>query len=252
MPSFPLFTSIKPVASADELSYLRDCLDSWRAAGFDTVAVNGPSEIAVLRKLDLPVEFVPSPTDGKPRIGVLLSAIRESGAPFAGIANSDCRIGEWPNPNLHGRCVLAWRRDATTGTPYPYGFDAFFFDTSIMPADDAGFSIGEPWWDFWFPYACKENGARVHALGQPILLHRAHKANWDKSQWFANGRRFWALVGKTGTPSNSDLDAIALAFPRSLHGINFRTGSLIIVSQSLRRWARSNVLIRAIIRLLTE
>jgi len=43
--SFPLFTSIRPPARADELSYLRNCIDSWRVAGFDAVAVNGPTEI---------------------------------------------------------------------------------------------------------------------------------------------------------------------------------------------------------------
>jgi hypothetical protein len=39
------------------LAYLRDYLNSWPAAGFRPVAVNGPSEIKVLRGLDLPVEF---------------------------------------------------------------------------------------------------------------------------------------------------------------------------------------------------
>src|SRR4029077_6251050 len=97
MPSFPLFTSIKPPTNLRELASLSDCLDSWRAAGFRPVAVNGPRETETLRTLDLRIEFVPLPIDGKPRIAAFFSAIRESGARFAGIINSDCRIVRYPN-----------------------------------------------------------------------------------------------------------------------------------------------------------
>src|ERR1700739_93416 len=115
--SFPLFTSIKPPATADGLSYLRDCFGSWRAAGFDAVAVNGPGEIRALRGLDLPVEFALLPTDGKPRIGALLSAIQQTGERFAGIINSDCKILGYPGlaaairEQLDRTCILAWRVD---------------------------------------------------------------------------------------------------------------------------------------------
>ena len=90
--SFPLFTSIKPPSSDSEVSYLRDCLNSWRIAGFTPVAANGPTEIEKLRALDLSVEFAPLPKDGKPSIGAILDAIRASGARYAGIVNCDCRM----------------------------------------------------------------------------------------------------------------------------------------------------------------
>src|SRR5258708_15814417 len=92
-----LFTSIRPPAGAEATSYLRDCLNSWRTAGFDAVAVNGPGETEALRCLDLPVEFAVTAADGKPRIGAILSAIRARGCRFAGIINSDCRIIGYPN-----------------------------------------------------------------------------------------------------------------------------------------------------------
>jgi hypothetical protein len=65
-PNICLFTSIRPPADAEATSYLRDCLDSWRTAGFDTVAVNGAAEVEALRCLDLPIEFSVAATDGKP------------------------------------------------------------------------------------------------------------------------------------------------------------------------------------------
>lgn len=67
--TFPLFASIKPPSTADELAYLHTCVLSWRTAGFAPVAVNGPREIEALRGLDLPIEFAALEADGKPRIG---------------------------------------------------------------------------------------------------------------------------------------------------------------------------------------
>src|SRR5260370_40873841 len=87
-----LFTSIRPPTDAEATSYLHDCLNSWRKAGFDAVAVNGPGETEALRCLDLPIELAVTATDEKPRIGTIMPAIRARGCRFAGIINSDCRI----------------------------------------------------------------------------------------------------------------------------------------------------------------
>lgn len=215
---FPLFTSIKPPKSADELSYLRDCLKSWRAAGFDPVAVNGPSEIKALHGLDLRVEFATLPTDGKPRIGAILDVIRESGASFAGIINSDCRINSdcifdynqfayTLPPVLAGRVVQAWRTDidGEKATACPYGFDAFFFDTKIMPGNDFQFSIGEACWDYWFPMACEAKGATVETLDMPLIMHKVHSQKWSWQEWEDNCRRLWKWTGRSGDPSLADL-----------------------------------------------
>lgn len=170
-------------------------------AGFEPTAVNGPTETEALRSLDLPVEFSVMPTDGKPRIGAILSAIRESGAPFAGIINSDCKIAGYPNvaanlaAELEGRAAVAWRLDVGGHTPKAqrFGFDAFFFDTGVMPDDDCGFSIGEPFWDTWFPIACEAAGARVEATEVPLLTHRVHPLNWSDAAWLRGARRFWPV-----------------------------------------------------------
>ena len=203
LPAFPLFTSIKPPASADELTYLRECLNSWRVAGFDAVAVNGPGEIGQLQGLDLHVEFFPLPNDRKPRISAILSAIRKSGARFAGIINGDCRIIGYPDlatslrAGLDQSCILAWRVDICEGikpAATSHGFDAYFFDTRFIPEDDAGFSIGDPWWDYWFPLACEMRGARLETLNIPLLTHRVHPVNWKRRNWEGGARRFWTAL----------------------------------------------------------
>jgi hypothetical protein len=201
--SFPLFTSIKPLTTADDPSYLRGCLNSWRAAGFDAVAVNGPTETEALRKLDLGIEFAPLVNDGKPRIGAILAAIRERGCRFAGIINSDCRIVAYPDlarhfhAGLERKALIAWRLDVSDGEApkaSSRGFDAYFFDTAILPDDDCGFFIGEPWWDLWFPLACEMHGALVETLAVPVLTHRVHPWNWSWAGWFDSGQHFWTAL----------------------------------------------------------
>jgi hypothetical protein len=196
--AFPLFTSVKPPTAADDLAYLRDCLNSWCAAGFTPIAVNGPSEIKKLRDLELPAEFAPLPTDGKPRIGAILEAIRGSGAPCAGIINADCRLMAYPNlasnlrADLAGRAILAWRLD-TGGendmTAEPDGLDGFFFDTRHLPTQDAGFTIGAAFWDTWFPVALAAAGARVGKIDVPLMTHRRHAQTWDLNAWLAGAQR---------------------------------------------------------------
>jgi hypothetical protein len=169
-------------------------------AGFDAVAVNGPGETEALRCLDLPVEFAVAAADGKPRIGTILSAIRARGCRFGGIINSDCRIIGYPNAaarlqaGLERTAVLAWRIDVGPDlrpTTMRGGFDAYFFDAEVMPRDDCGFSIGDPWWDYWFPLACEMSGARVETLAVPLLTHKAHPANWNEQSFICSGYRFW-------------------------------------------------------------
>ena len=198
--SFPLFTSIKPPTCDVELVYLRECLNSWRAAGFDAISVNGAAETERLRGLDLPVVFHTAAADGKPRIGAILGAIRESGARFAGIINSDCKIVNYPglvaNLKAHMDRTVALARRVDLGldrnpTTQRGGFDAFLFDSKVIPRDDCGFSIAEPWWDHWFPVACEMSGARLETLAVPLLTHIAHPERWSAETFIRAGHRFW-------------------------------------------------------------
>src|SRR5215471_16745342 len=201
--SFALFTSIRPPADADELGYLRLCLNSWQTAGFDIVAVNGPAESDALTRLDLPVEFYRLAHDGKPRIGEILGAIRARSCPYAGIINADCKLIGYPDlvgnlrRNLAGRAVAGCRLNIAENTaPYAtwYGYDIFFFDTKLLPSDDLDFHIGEPGWDIWFPVALSLSDGVVESLGVPLMTHRAHALNWSQSAYVRNGNRLWRML----------------------------------------------------------
>lgn len=218
-----LFTSIKPPSDAAGTEYKIQCLDSWRAAGFFPVSVNGPSEAEKLSGLD--VEIAILPREGKPRIGDIMSAIRVRGECFSGIINADIclmpcgNVAENLRRSLSGNLAMGWRVDIGDGTiaAFSWGFDAFFFDTRLLPADDAGFSIGETWWDLWFPWACEQAGARVETIGAPLFMHRVHPQNWSQAQWLANGRRFWRLLHPSGEPTILGLHELARDLPRKYH-----------------------------------
>lgn len=201
--AFPIYTSIRPPADGDEAACLHACFGSWRDAGFEPVAVNGPGETAALRGLGLPLAFAELPADGKPRIAAILSAVRAGGAPFAGILNADCRIVADPGlaarmtAGLAGTLRVAWRLDVGGGRPDAcLGFDGWFFDPAILPADDVGYAIAGPWWDYWFPLACEVAGARVETIPVPLLTHRVHPPNYDHPQELAGGTRFWTALKK--------------------------------------------------------
>jgi hypothetical protein len=60
-----------------------------------------------------------------------------------------------------------------------------------MPDDDCGFSIGDPFWDTWFPVACEAAGARAEAIELPLLTHKVHPLNWSDRAWLDGAQRFW-------------------------------------------------------------
>jgi hypothetical protein len=203
--SFPLFSSIKPPADTEALGYLRQCVSSWKTAGFDVVAINGPNEREAISRLSLPIELHRLPHDGKPRIGEILAAIRERSCPFAGIINSDCKLIGYPDlaaslcAGLDGAAALAWRLEVNGNAgsailPLPSGYDAFFFDAHVIPDDDLCFYIGDPWWDVWFPLALAANGAKIAALSVPLMTHRVHVQNWNWTAFLTSGNRVWGAL----------------------------------------------------------
>ena len=198
-PVFPLFTSVPPHLSGAALAQQREVIASWRAAGFEPISVNGPSEIARLVALGLDIEIEPTSEDGKPFIADIVAAIRKRGCERAGIVNADCRVVGYPDLALRlaaalGNSVLyAERIDAGDGR-FPTlgecrGFDAFFFDVGILgTVNDRHFRLGETWWDYWFPLQLAANGAMLGNIDVPLIVHRRHQARWNDEQWVRHAR----------------------------------------------------------------
>ncbi len=193
-PTFPLFTSVPPHLSGRAIVQQREVFASWRAAGFEPISVNGPSEIVRVEALGLGVEIEPTSEDGKPCVSDIVTAIRKRGGERAGIVNADCKIHGYPDLSLKFAAALrnsvlyAERVDVgddwlpTIGECA--GFDAFFFDVGVLrPVNNRHFRLGEPWWDYWFPLQLAVNGARLGCLDMPLLHHRRHQARWNPQDW---------------------------------------------------------------------
>jgi hypothetical protein len=193
-----LYTSVPPVLMRETqwedygVSYQKECINSWKEAGFKIVSINPDCEIDTLREKRYGIEFISnrSPRD-RTNLGTFLSTIRNSGESIAGIINADCFL---MNPGMaignvleaaEGSIVLLERVNIdpktmrATGT-HSLGFDAFFFDTGFVEniVDGGSWTIGEPVWDYWFPLVMHIAGARLKAPNAPIIIHLNHVQQW--------------------------------------------------------------------------
>lgn len=215
MPQRPvLLTSIPPSVTRFRAgreigpAYQRECVDSWIEAGFDVITVNPESEASVIREFDLPIDIRTVSYSGPPNISDLLGA--DTGPhPIGGIVNADCKLISQPGladrlSSLAAGKMLLFERldimeDGVSILPQTAGgFDMFLFDrTSInveqMARTQSPFSIGDPWWDYWFPCDALIKGVPVTRLVWPIVFHLDHNRNWSQEKYNikANTFRQW-------------------------------------------------------------
>jgi len=245
---FPLFTSIPPRLSGEALAEQREVIASWRAAGFEPISVNGPSEISLLKVLGLDVEVEPAREDGKPLVADIVAAIKRRGCERAGIVNADCKVIHYPDLALKIAAALdngvlyAERVDVGEGCLPTVGecsgFDAFFFDVGVLGAiNDEHFRLGETWWDYWFPLQLATNGAMLGNISVPLILHRRHPARWDEEQWVRHARHMSAALKEwsaqnTLRPFYSSLDFVPHSETSDVH-------QLLAIGTACFQWLRS-------------
>jgi len=180
--------------------YDRLCVRSWIACGFHIISINGPDEIPALAARHPEVEFVATERNAQPLFGRktpfindMLSALSRENAPVLGIVNSD--IVFEPAPSWHrlesliaGKSVVTGQRydtrNLTGGALHRYlpGFDYFFFGhaaSAELAKDARPFSMGLPWWDYWFPLVLGLRGYDIHCLTRPAVLHLAHESQTE-------------------------------------------------------------------------
>ena len=175
--------------------YDRLCLQSWIACGFHVMAVNTSDEISSLSLRYPEVEFIPARRTAQsifgrdtPFIAEMLSVLGERQESVLGIVNCDLLFepdrfwSELPDV-IDGKTVVTGQRyDLRTlsrGVMNPYfpGFDYFFFDRTAAQALSSApqpFSMGLPWWDYWFPMTLMLRGYNLQSLTRPAILHLQH------------------------------------------------------------------------------
>jgi hypothetical protein len=216
-----LFTSLPPKATrlVSGLDfgppYQRACIDSWIAAGFDVVSLNPESEIAELRKLEFPVSYRASPHP-RPKILEYLAEARQSQTELTGIINADCLLINYPGfvkSILTGAAtglVMVERVNIDPNSLLPtgqtcLGFDAFFFNRTDAGqiTIDPDLSVGQPWWDYWFPTEFAVSGIKLLRPQWPLIVHLDHEQGWSQSRWLEYGRRFITHFSAMSVPTNS-------------------------------------------------
>ena len=202
--------------------YGRACLQSWIACGFHVAALNGSDEIPSLAERYPEVEFIPTKRTARPVFGRdtpfvadMLAALAERKESVLGIINCDLLFepdGFWSElPRIiAGKTVITGQRyDLRTlsgGIMYPYfpGFDFFFFDCAAAAAlarTPRPFSMGLPWWDYWFPLTLMLRGCNLQCLTRPAVLHLEHdqQVNARTAAWRRLAREYArAMLHDTG------------------------------------------------------
>jgi hypothetical protein len=275
MPSAPeiaIVTSIPPKITREQggsnigNQYQADCVASWIASGFKVLSVNAREEIAILAERYPQVEFVPTDRHagavaGRPTpfIDDLLLTLEQQPQSIVGIINADLcmQVGkDWIAPVLasvastvllgHRLDVAYWSTQAgelaAPGFPYTGGFDLFFFEKSAIPKCLAAagaerfFSMGMPWWDFWFPMTLALQGYRIAMLEEPVAGHLIHPIKYDPAVWEYMGAQFIDYVRQ------QTADGAALAIPELVPIIERARELGPRAEKELRHWTRQRAL----------
>jgi tetratricopeptide (TPR) repeat protein len=180
--------------------YDRLCVQSWVACGFKIIALNAPDEIPALASRYPEVAFIPTERNANtlfgrrtPFIADILAALARESAAVLGIINSDVLFE--PTPAWQGMDQLVAQKSVVTGQRcdtkwlaggvlhrYLPGFDYFFFEKAAaeeLASDTNPFSMGLPWWDYWFPVTLALRGYDIRCVARPNILHLAHESGTE-------------------------------------------------------------------------
>jgi hypothetical protein len=88
------------------------------------------------------------------------------------------------------------------------GFDAFFFNKAdaARVTIDPELSVGQPWWDYWFPMEFAISDVKLLRPQSPLIFHLDHEQGWSQTRWLYYGRKFithFSVVDGTWNPSFS-------------------------------------------------
>lgn len=201
-PETCLVTSLVP---GKRMSLQYTAVQSWKDYGFDVVSLNTEEEIDKLLSNFSNITFVPQMRDGrivagKPVIYInnILDYLKETKHRFCGIVNSDIYFA--PGHNLkdqietmaNGCLVISPRNDVSNfseadGKVDPLGFDAFFFDRTLLPIwEQTQFCLGMPFWDHWFPIKPILENLTVKKFILTGIRHIPHSVDRDEGFFFFN------------------------------------------------------------------
>jgi hypothetical protein len=203
-----LVTSIAP----RNIENQQRAVASWLQLGFSVTSLNTAAEAEQLRPQFEGVEFSTVSRDARAECGRPLvylndvfAFLRASGTPVCGLINSDIHLRgtlatrDFVIDQARGSMVIASRSDVDSldqvaGEVYVHGFDLFLFDSQILDfLPVTRFCLGQPWWDYWFPYFLSLRSPKpypVKLLAFPFAVHIRHANNWSTDYFEKYGMHF--------------------------------------------------------------
>jgi FkbM family methyltransferase len=224
--AIPALTSLSPAPAA--APHIRDCIHSWREAGFDVLAFNHPSEIPQLRE-SYDVQFVPVVDTAASIFGrhcVPITAIATWAAGHDGpvlIVNSDIRLASspWEIDRLHrlsedGLCYFVRHNHdgvVASAALERFGIDAFLFRGRHAPRLPGSFlSMGQPFWDYLLPHAFGARGRPTYAVEFPAAFHLSHQNRWSWNTWQRCALEFDRVTGALNGGDDSLQSCLAMSW----------------------------------------
>ena len=199
MSQIPLFTSIPTKWNRPAIgrnfgpTWLRLCVDSWKASGFRPISLNSAVDIEGFSTV--PIEFQPV-ARARPLITDFFDAAKKSGSRIAGIVNADCMmipqlgLSAALENHLDNGIVVVERLNISQYDLRPtgqhcLGFDAFFFTIDSLEkirwSED--WKIGSVWWDYCFSLAFHAASQKIRTLPSPGVIHLDHERRWSLEEW---------------------------------------------------------------------
>jgi hypothetical protein len=185
------------------------CLASWRTAGLTVRSLNAHAEIAEVRK-HYAADFVAVPAPvmfGRALISLdtILAEVKQLGEPVL-LINADLELAmsaaQLARFEIATRAGLGYFMqynhdgDRNTGTIETQGLAAFLLRPEH--ADLVGTSslrYGEPWWDYWLPWALLHQDRCLYAPPQPMGYHLRHGGRWSEECWYRCAAEFARVAG---------------------------------------------------------
>jgi hypothetical protein len=174
----------------------QEVIDRWRQCGFEVYSVNSAEEAALLKPLVRNVDIVGVEDVGRVRISTIASIARSKQLDVTIISNADCIPLD--AAILQALAALVGENDVCIGerlnfnqtSLIPTGFLCTGFDSFLMGAVAlknlpavTEWRIGDPIWDYWFPYFQKKTGAALFTAGVPLVMHLDHEQAWNFETW---------------------------------------------------------------------
>lgn len=218
-PPPPLITAVTSLSpDPARRSHQLECVESWRAAGCEVVAIGTADEAAQFSNVPglrfVTVEgssahggrFVPIS-----RITRWIASDDRASRGHILLINSDCRLvlsasqlRDLVRQTASGLCYLV-RHDVDGNgaeTRCNWGIDGYLFAggmADVFP-DSEILCMGKPYWDWVMPTVILQAGFNLFCPMYRVMLHRNHPQRWSESDYDIACNEAGRLTGITGPP----------------------------------------------------